>query len=85
MYVHIGEDVVLRVDTIVAILDARLVRASETNQQFLQQAASQGRLRGYGLAGARSMVVTTRGVYPSPVSPSTLARRARIAVKAAAF
>lgn len=82
MYVHIGGDVVLRVEEIVAILDARLLRASETNQQFLQQAATQGRLRGYGLAGARSVVVTTRGVYPSPVSPATLGRRARMGVKA---
>ncbi len=79
---HIGEDVVVRVEAIVAILDARLLRAAEANQQFLQQAAAAGRLRGYGLAGARSVVVTTKAVYPSPISPSTLARRARAGLRA---
>ena len=82
MYVHIGADVVLRTEELVAILDARLVRASEANQQFLQRAAAAGLLRGHNLTGARSVVVTTRGVYPSPISPATLARRALAGLRA---
>ncbi len=77
MYVHIGGEVVLRTTEIVAILDARLLRASEVNQLFLERAAAAGRIRGHSLAAARSVVVTTRGVYPSNLSAATLARRAR--------
>ncbi len=76
MYLHIGGEVALRTQEIVAILDARLL-ASEVNQQFLERAAAAGGIRGHGLAAARSVVVTSRGVYLSSLSAATLARRAR--------
>jgi len=82
VYAHIGEDVVVRTEEVVAILDARLLRASEANQPFFQKAAAAGRLLGHNLAGARSVVVTTRGLYPSPISTATLARRVRLGLKA---
>lgn len=69
---------VVRTAELVAILDARLLRASEANQAFFQRAAAAGRLLGHNLAGARSVVVTTRGLYPSPISATTLARRVRM-------
>jgi hypothetical protein len=77
MYVHIGEDVVLRIGEIVAIVDARLAQTSEVNHEFFQRAAAAGRLRGERLSDARSVVVTTRGLYPSQISSVTVARRAR--------
>ena len=81
MYVHIGEDVVVRTGEVVAILDARLLRASEVNQQFFERAAA-GRVLGHKLASARSVVVTTHGLYPSSISTTTLARRVRLGLKA---
>lgn len=77
MYLHLGKDVIVPLREVVAILDARFMRASETNQTFLRRAADAGRLRGEGLTHAKSIVVTTRGVYASPVSSKTLARRIR--------
>lgn len=77
MYVHIGEEVVLRVGEIIAIVDARLAQTSEVNQEFFQRGAAAGRLRGERLSDARSVVVTTRGLYPSQISSVTVARRVR--------
>jgi hypothetical protein len=75
MYVHIGDEVVVPARELVAILDARLLQGSEANQAFFAREASAGRIRGHHWGGARSVVLTTRGVYPSPISPRTLARR----------
>ncbi len=82
MYVHIGEEVVVRLRELVAILDARFVQGSGANQAFLAREAAAGRIRGHNLAAARSVVLTTHGVYPSPISPKTLARRVVRAVRA---
>jgi hypothetical protein len=77
MYLHLGKDVIIPLREVVAILDARFMRASEINQTFLRRVADAGRLHGEGLTHAKSVVVTTRRVYASPVSSKTLARRIR--------
>ncbi len=81
MYLHLGDDRVVRMAEVVAILDARLLRTSEVNQRFFERAAAAGRVLGHNLAGARSVVVTVRGLYPSAISAATLARRARTGLK----
>jgi len=81
VYLHLGDDRVVRMAEVVAILDARLLRASEVNQRFFERAAAAGQVLGHNLAGARSVVVTVRGLYPSPISAATLARRARAGLK----
>jgi hypothetical protein len=81
VYVHIGDDVVIRVRELLAVLDARFLQGSEANQAFFVREAAAGRIRGHNLAASRSVVLTTRGVYPSPISPRTLARRVLAAVR----
>ncbi len=78
MYLHLGSGVVVPYREIVAILDARFVRGSEINQAFLRRATESGRLFGIHPVQTRSLVVTLRGVYASPVSPKTLARRVQM-------
>ncbi len=78
MYLHLGAGVVVPHREVVAILDARSVRGSETNQAFLRRAAESGRLFGIHPGQTRSLVVTLRGVYASSVSPKTLARRVQV-------
>jgi|FaiFalDrversion2_1042247.scaffolds.fasta_scaffold00040_4 hypothetical protein len=77
MYLHLGGGLLVPFREIVAILDLRYLRASEVNQAFLRRAAEAGRLSGTDLSRARALVVTVRGLYASPVSPRTLARRAQ--------
>lgn len=76
MYVHLGDGQIADVREIVAILDAR-------RQPRIWEPAAPARPPGRGHAAtARSLVVTTRGVIASPISPSALAGRIRFPVQA---
>jgi hypothetical protein len=69
MYVHLGGDAVVDVREVVAILDARRVRTAEA-RALLARAG----IRSRG-PRPRAIVVTPRGVYPTPVTAATVARR----------
>ncbi len=73
MYLDLGRETVVAAADIVTILDAKLLRV-EVNRRFLEQ-ANAGRMPEGILRGCRALVVTTRGVYPSPMSPQGLVRR----------
>lgn len=76
MYVHLGGDLVVAVNEVVAILDVRLVEAAEINREFLDRATSGKIVRGGGLPpDRRALVVTTDAVFTSGISVATLARR----------
>lgn len=77
MYVHLGGEMVVSVLDIVAILDARLVGASEINRELVGKAVAEKRLRGIGLTPeCRALVVTKQGaVFTSGISAPTLAKR----------
>lgn len=76
MYVHLGGDLVVRVTDVVAVLDARLLVASEINREFVEKSRAARRLRGDGpVEGGKALVVTTRAVIASGISPATLVRR----------
>jgi hypothetical protein len=78
VYVHLGGDLVVTTEEIVAILDARAVQGSDLTREFLSRAREGGRIRGgSGQPDAKSWVVTTGGVYASGLSTATLARRIR--------
>jgi len=56
-------------------VDARLLGA-ETNKRLVERALASGRLQDEaGLRGCKALVITTRGMYPSSISPQGLARR----------
>ncbi len=76
MYVHLGGEVVVSIQEIIGIFDARLVEGNDDNQHFMDSARSQGRMRAETpLAERKSIVVTTGGVYTSAISSLTLVRR----------
>lgn len=76
MYVHLGGDLIVAVNDVVAILDARLLQAAEINREFADRAMGTKRLWGDGITpGCKSLVVTTAGVFTSAISAPTLARR----------
>lgn len=74
MYLHLGGNTVVAAVDVVTIVDARVLGA-EANRRLLQQAVAAGQLQEAGLQGCKALVVTTRGVYASTVSPQSLARR----------
>lgn len=76
MYVHLGGDVVVSIQEIIGIFDARLIEGSEDNLRFLESARAQGRMRTEIPIGERkALVVATGGIYMSAISSLTLVRR----------
>ncbi len=76
MYVHLGAEVVVAIQEIIGIFDARLIEDNNDNQQFMATARSKGRMRAEAPPEDRkSIVVTTGGVYTSAISSLTLVRR----------
>lgn len=77
MYVHLGDDLVLPVSAVVAVLDARALPGSAVNEEFLRRAQAAGRLRGGRLGPrTRALVVTREGtLYASTIAVRTLFRR----------
>lgn len=62
---------------VVAVLDVRLLEASDITREFVERALAARRLRGDGLTPeCKALVVTREGaVYASGISVATLARR----------
>jgi hypothetical protein len=75
MYVHLGGELVITTNEVVAVLDARAIPTSEINREFVARAREDGRVHDGGAASGRSLVVTTRGIYTSGFSAATLVRR----------
>ncbi len=76
MYLHLGGDVVVSIQEVVGIFDARLLEGNEDNRQFMEAARAHGRIRAeVPPAECKAVVVTTGGVYTSVISSLTLQKR----------
>ncbi len=74
MYLHLGGSIVVPAAEIVTILDARLISA-EANRGLLREVIAAGRLQADDLKACKAFVVTVKGIYPSAISPQSLAKR----------
>jgi len=82
MLVHLGGEVVVDAREVVAILDARCLRGTrELLRPKVRGRRARSRSHPVGLdadqgwGSARSLVVTTNGLHPAPISPVAAARR----------
>ncbi|MBC7104912.1 MAG: DUF370 domain-containing protein [Firmicutes bacterium] len=76
MFLYLGGEVVVPVRELVGIFDLRM-RVSPLTTEFLSAAREEGIFKVVvGQERAKSLVVTTREIYLSPVSCHTLKRRA---------
>lgn len=75
MYLHIGDDIVVQTDEIVAILDKKLLDSSPILAEFLQQKAEI--TLHLAKKSIKSIVVTTKHVYFSPLASVTLKKRSQ--------
>ncbi|GER74641.1 extracellular matrix regulator RemB [Weizmannia acidilactici] len=73
MYLHIGEDVMVRGDEIIAILDQRSLNGSDINDDYLQ-AFRQDTIN-LAKGGFKSVIITQHRIYLSPLSPGALIKR----------
>ncbi|CAM3806408.1 extracellular matrix regulator RemB [Alkalicoccus chagannorensis] len=76
MFIHLGGDMVLKAERIVAILDHQSESHSADNQTFMKKNGEEKRIERVTEDPAKSIVITREEVYLSPISSHTLKRRA---------
>jgi hypothetical protein len=75
MFLHLGGDVVVLKKDVIAILDIR-TRQTAVTKEFIETARDEGFIKNiYEKDREKSFVVTTRDIYMSPISCSTLKKR----------
>ncbi|MGQ9778987.1 MAG: extracellular matrix regulator RemB [Bacillota bacterium] len=78
MFLHLGGETVIRIRDIVAILNV------EKNRLWYQTLPKEFQAKvvepepSFPREEIKSLVITTRGVYPSPISSGTLKKRAEL-------
>ncbi|PLT33221.1 extracellular matrix regulator RemB [Bacillus sp. V5-8f] len=73
MYLHIGEDILVKTDDVIAILDKQLLQSSPIMQEFLEK--KQEVTVNLAKGSIKSIVVTEKNIYYSPLASGTLKKR----------
>jgi hypothetical protein len=76
MFIHLGSDKIIRASELIAIFDLSIEKSSKISKQFIQQANKDKRIEVIGEEECKSLVVTRNKVYYSPISSTTLKKRA---------
>ena len=82
MYIHLGQDTVVRSGELLGIFDLDRTTVSRATRDFLAEATARGEVVNVTAELPKSFVVTaarggTRRVFISQLGPATLSRRAR--------
>ncbi len=76
MFIHLGGDVVVSKDEVIAILNTQLMKKTEVNREFMESAENDGFINPITeRANAKSVIITTKNIYLSPISSGTLKKR----------
>ncbi|MFD2443700.1 extracellular matrix regulator RemB [Bacillus sp. CGMCC 1.16607] len=73
MYIHIGEEVLVKTKDIIAILDKESAHSSEFITEFLQK--NDKHTENLSKNHFKSLVITSEKIYFSPLASSTLKKR----------
>ena len=76
MYIHLGGEKIIRTDELVAIFDVSIEKNSKLTRQFIDHAAKEKQVQVIGEEESKSLIVTVDKIYFSPISSTTLKRRA---------
>lgn len=76
MYIHLGGEKIIRTSQLVAIFDISIEQSSKLSKQFVVHAQKNKEVETIGEEDPKSIVVTEHKVYYSPISTSTLKKRA---------
>ncbi|MFC5403196.1 MULTISPECIES: extracellular matrix regulator RemB [Cohnella] len=76
MYLHLGGEKIIRTSQLVAIFDISIEQSSKLSRQFIVHAQKNKEVETIGEEDPKSIVVTEHKVYYSPISTSTLKKRA---------
>ncbi|MCH1626793.1 extracellular matrix regulator RemB [Fredinandcohnia quinoae] len=75
MFIHLGENIIVRSTDVITILDRQLLKSSSIVNEFLE--AQKDKIVELANENTKSVIVTVDHVYFSPLSSSTLKRRAQ--------
>jgi len=77
MYIHLGGEKIIRTSQLIAIFDISIEQSSKVSKQFVAEAQKNRKVETIGEEDPKSIVVAEDRVYYSPISSSTLKKRAR--------
>jgi extracellular matrix regulatory protein B len=76
MFIHLGGEKIIRAIELIAIFDLSMEKTSKISKQFIIHAEKEKKIEMIGEEDSKSLVVTINKVYYSPISSSTLKKRA---------
>ena len=76
MYIHLGGEKIIRTSQLIAIFDVSIEQSSKISKNFVTQAHQNRKVETIGEEDPKSIVVADDRVYYSPISTSTLKKRA---------
>lgn len=76
MLLHLGDEKVIHTKDVLAILDINALKGSELAKEFLKKHKKNQTLTDLSDSAAKSVVITDQAIYLSPLSASTLKKRA---------
>jgi hypothetical protein len=76
MFLHLGGDVLIKQDKIIAILDLEMAMKNSSFENFLKNTKEKHSVRFISEPGKeKSIIITTEENYLSPISSTTLLKR----------
>lgn len=75
LFIHLGENIVVRSSDVITILDRQLLKSSSIVMEFIEKNSKQ--IIELANGDTKSIVVTADKIYFSPLSSSTLKKRAQ--------
>ncbi|MFC4558492.1 extracellular matrix regulator RemB [Virgibacillus kekensis] len=75
MFIHIGNDNVIRSEDVISIIDRNVITSSSIMEEMMENAAKQ-KIVVSPVDEAKSVVITNQKIYYSSLSVSTLKKRA---------
>lgn len=78
MYLHIGEDTLIRDKDIIGIFDMDTSTVNKATRDYLKKAEQEKRVVYVNYDLPKCFVVTDKKVFISPINTSTLSKRAKL-------
>lgn len=76
MFIHLGGDILVNSKKIIAILNAESVLGANSSKDFIKTAQEEGFISNLDQKEYKSVVITDKDIYLSPISTLTLKKRA---------
>lgn len=83
MYIHLGGDVVIKKNKIVAIINLDTITKNENNQEFINNIKNINNINYISENGKiNTLIITTNEYYLSPISAATIFKRGDLSAAA---